>query len=178
MSALDDRVAALGVPPADDASLHAVARDLVAAATEAGVTLGTAESLTGGLVAATMTGVPGSSVPVLGGVVSYSPLVKRDVLGVSRGTLAGPGVVSEECAREMAAGARRVLGCDVSVAVTGIAGPGGAEPGKPVGTVWTAVATPASCAARLLHLAGDRDQVRRSTCAFALALLRAGVMEA
>ena len=99
---------------------------------EQGLTICTAESLTGGSVSARLTGVPGASAAVVGGVVAYSAPVKRDVLGVAQATLEGDGVVSEACAREMAAGARRLLGADVSLALTGVAGPephGGEEPG-------------------------------------------------
>ena len=134
----------------------------------AGKTLGTAESLTGGLIAATLTEVPGSSDVVRGGVVSYSSDVKRDVLGVGRETLALCGAVSEETASAMAEGARRSLSCDVAVAVTGIAGPGGAEPGKPVGTVWIGRADAALTCARCCHFPGTRDEVRLLTVRAAL----------
>ncbi|MGI6032335.1 MAG: CinA family protein [Coriobacteriales bacterium] len=107
-----------------------------------GLTIGTAESCTGGLCAATLTEVPGSSDVVRGGIVSYWVEVKETVLGVSPDTIEDPGVVSEQCAREMAQGARSCLSCDLAVSTTGIAGPGGAEPGKPVGTVCFGLSTP------------------------------------
>ncbi|MFR1639334.1 MAG: CinA family protein [Eggerthellaceae bacterium] len=138
------------------------------AAREADRTVGTAESLTGGLIAATLTDVPGSSESVRGGVVSYAEGVKREVLGVGRETLALCGVVSEETACAMAEGARRRLDCDVAVAVTGIAGPGGAEPGKPVGTVWIGRADAALTCARCCHFPGTREQVRLLTVRAAL----------
>ena len=145
------------------------------AARAAGATVGTAESLTGGLVAATFTDVPGSSDVVRGGIVSYSSDVKRDVLGVGRETLALIGAVSEETACAMAEGARAALGCDVAVSATGIAGPGGAEPGKPVGTVWIGRADASLTCARCCHFPGTREEVRllavRAALEFALEAL-------
>ena len=111
-------------------SLDELAGRVLEAARAAGATVGTAESLTGGLVAATLTDLPGSSDVVRGGVVSYSSDVKRDVLGVSRETLALIGAVSEETACAMAEGARAALGCDVAVSATGIAGPGRGRAGQ------------------------------------------------
>lgn len=150
------------------------------AARSSGVTLGCAESCTGGLVAGALTAVAGSSDVMRGGVVSYAIPVKREVLGVSSEVLDEPGVgaVSGACATQMAEGARRVLGCDVAVSVTGIAGPGGAEPGKPVGTVWMGLATPLGARAERFLFPGARDEVRRSAVAAALALLREGCVEA
>jgi len=127
---------------------------------EAGRTIATAESLTGGGVSARLTSVPGASATVRGSIVAYTEAVKRDVLGVSAGTLAGPGVVSEACAREMAAGARRVLGADVALALTGVAGPephGGHEPGL----IWIALETPDRAHARGFRVSGARDRVVR-----------------
>src|SRR5262249_38412939 len=100
-----------------------------------GLTLATAESCTGGLVAGRLTAIPGSSDVVLGGIVSYANEVKRDVLGVSAETLAVHGAVSAETAVEMVQGARRALGADVAVSITGVAGPDGGTPEKPVGLV-------------------------------------------
>ena len=144
------------------------------------MTLGCAESCTGGLVAGALTAVAGSSDVMRGGVVSYAIPVKHEVLGVSSEVLDEPGVgaVSGVCATQMAEGARRVLGCDVAVSVTGIAGPGGAEPGKPVGTVWMGLATPLGARAERFLFPGARDEVRRSAVAAALALLREGCVEA
>ena len=149
------------------------------AARASGVTLGCAESCTGGLVAGALTAVAGSSDVMRGGVVSYAIPVKHEVLGVSSEVLDEPGVgaVSGVCATQMAEGARRVLGCD-AVSVTGIAGPGGAEPGKPVGTVWMGLATPLGARAERFLFPGARDEVRRSAVAAALALLREGCVEA
>jgi len=107
-----------------------------------GWTLGTAESCTGGLVGHYITNLSGSSAFFLGGVISYANQVKRDLLGVPEQALLAYGAVSQEVALAMAQGVRRLLSVDVGVAVTGIAGPLGATAGKPVGTVYIAVASP------------------------------------
>ena len=155
------------------ASTQALAAEVIRKAVAAGLSLGTAESCTGGLVCAALTDVAGSSAAVYGGVVSYDPAVKRSVLGVEDAVCQGPwlGVVSELCARQMAAGAREALGADVCVSTTGIAGPGGAEPGKPVGTVWFGVSAPwGSWAVRRL-LPGGRFDVRDEAVRVALGLM-------
>ena len=107
---------------------------------EKGLTVSTAESCTGGGIAARLTSVAGSSAYVRGGVVAYQNDVKEDLLGVDAGTIYKYGVVSEETVVEMAKGAMKSLKTDCSMATTGIAGPGGEEPGKPVGTIWIAAA--------------------------------------
>lgn len=155
-----------------EARVGALATQAVAALETAGLTAACAESLTGGLIAGALTAVPGSSAVVRGGVVSYAAEAKRDVLGVSPRALDEAGVVSEPVARQMAEGARERLRADVAVAVTGIAGPGGAEPGKPVGTVWMAVAEAEGSAARLFCFEGDRQAVRLQTVTEALIALR------
>lgn len=164
--------AGVGVSEADP-GLEGLAAEVIAAARAAGATVGTAESLTGGLIAGTLTGVPGSSEVVRGGVVSYVNEVKHGLLGVPSQTLEREGAVSAETARAMAEGARRDLGCDVALAVTGIAGPGGAEPGKPVGTVWVGFADGAQTEAQLYEFSGDRAQVRAQTVRVALERLLA-----
>ncbi len=151
------------------------AADVVAAAREARKTVATAESLTGGMVAAALTSVPGSSAVVRGGVVSYVDGVKHAVLGVDAGVLERQGAVSEEVACQMAQGAKDDLQADVAVAVTGIAGPGGAEEGKPVGTVWLAVADAQGVRAELCRFPGDRSEVRTRTVLRALASLKASL---
>jgi nicotinamide-nucleotide amidase len=148
---------------ADDQSMEAVVLDLCRSR---GLTLGTAESLTGGLIASRLTAVPGARDVFRGGVVSYAGEVKRDVLGVP----AGP-VISEEAACAMAEGACRVLGADVSVAVTGVAGPGSQE-GQPVGTVWMATCVGGEAAALPGRLPGDRERVRQFSTIGVLNLLR------
>lgn len=146
---------------------------LIDRAKKRGVTIGTAESCTGGLICSALTDVPGSSAVVRGGVVSYAVAIKESVLGVSPSITNDPkvGVVSAECAQAMCVGARRVLGCDLAVSTTGIAGPGGAEPGKPVGTVWFGVASERGVRSRLKTFAGDRSCVREQAVAEALSLL-------
>ena len=136
---------------------------------DAGLTLATAESLTGGLVGATLTAVPGSSDVYVGGVVSYAITLKTAVLSVPEALIEDHGVVSEECAVAMAEGVRALTGADLAVATTGVAGPG-AQDGVPAGTVWVAVASDSEHEARGLTLAGDRDHVRRDACAAALEL--------
>jgi nicotinamide-nucleotide amidase len=137
-----------------------------------GLTLATAESSTGGLVAARLTSVPGSSDVFLGGVVAYSNEVKVAELSVPSVTLERHGAVSVETAAAMAAGARARLGADVAVSVTGIAGPGGGSSEKPVGLVFLHAEGPEGGRARELNLPGDRAAVRGRTTAAALHLVR------
>jgi nicotinamide-nucleotide amidase len=137
-----------------------------------GLSLGTAESCTGGLVAARMTSVPGASDVFLGGIVAYDNAVKVAELGVSEETLAAHGAVSAQTAAAMAQGTRRALGADVAVADTGIAGPGGGTPEKPVGLVYLHAAGPDRELARELRLPGDREAVRARAAAAAVHLLR------
>ena len=136
------------------------------------LTIATAESCTGGLVAAQLTEVPGSSASFRGGAVAYSNALKESLLGVSAGLLARHGAVSEECARAMAAGARERLVADAALAVTGIAGPAGGTKAKPVGLVYIAAAVPGRTEVVRRVFPGDRSQVRRRTATHALGLLR------
>ncbi|MDE6097303.1 MAG: CinA family nicotinamide mononucleotide deamidase-related protein, partial [Muribaculaceae bacterium] len=124
-----------------------------------GMSMGTAESCTGGNIAHSITAVPGASDVFAGSVVSYSNSVKENTLGVSAESLATYGAVSEAVVRQMAEGACRVLGTDCAVATSGIAGPGGGTPEKPVGTVWIAVCTPNKTEAKCLRLPGNRSRV-------------------
>jgi nicotinamide-nucleotide amidase len=152
-----------------DADLAAVVLDLLE---QRGARLATAESCTGGLVGARITAIPGSSRVYRGGVVAYENDVKLHLLGVSAEALAAHGAVSEAVAREMASGVARVLDADAAVAVTGIAGPSGAVPGKPVGTVWIAVLWRGELRAFSHVLPGTRDAVRRRAAQWALDYLR------
>ncbi len=127
-------------------------------------TLATAESCTGGALASQLTAMAGASEYYRGGVVAYSNEVKECALGVSHQTLLDHGAVSEETVRQMAEGARSRLGSDYAVATTGIAGPGGGTPQKPVGTVWIAVASCQQTVARLLHFGDRRAQTIERTC--------------
>jgi nicotinamide-nucleotide amidase len=144
---------------------------VVAALVAAGRTVSTAESLTGGLVCATLTDVPGASAVVRGAVVAYATELKARVLGVDPQLLAAGGAVQAEVARQMATGVCRVLGSDVGIATTGVAGP---EPqdGRPVGTVFVAVAAGGQVVVRELTLAGDRATIRASTVDAALDLVQ------
>ncbi|KPF51197.1 damage-inducible protein CinA [beta proteobacterium AAP121] len=130
--------------------------------------LATAESCTGGLIAAACTSLAGSSDWFERGFVTYSNEAKTTLLGVPAALIAAHGAVSEEVARAMVQGALQHAPVQLAVAVTGIAGPGGAVPGKPVGTVWLAWGTAAQVQAERLQLAGDRSAVRGDTVAAAL----------
>jgi nicotinamide-nucleotide amidase len=131
-----------------------------------------AESCTGGLVGHRLTDVPGSSAYFLGGVVAYAYDVKERLLGVSHNTLYDYGAVSEQTAREMARGARRVLGADIAVAVTGIAGPGGGMPGKPIGLTWIALSAREYERTEQFVWDGDRQHNKALSAEAALTLLR------
>jgi len=140
--------------------------------TDRGLSVGTAESCTGGNIAHLITLVAGSSAAMKGGVISYSNDIKQRALGVKETTLEEFGAVSIPVAEQMATGAREVLGCDVTMATSGIAGPGGGTPEKPVGTVCIAVATSAGVTSRTYHFAGNRERVidRASTTALLMAI--------
>jgi PncC family amidohydrolase len=145
---------------------------LIASLTAAGLKLAVAESCTGGLLAARLTAVPGASAVFVGGVVAYANSVKRDLLGVPAETLETDGAVSAATALAMARGVRRIMQADVSAAITGIAGPGGALPDKPVGLVFVAVSGPRGETVQRLVFAGNREIVRSQACVTALSLLR------
>lgn len=141
-------------------------------AREQGLKLATAESCTGGLVGARLTEVPGASEAFLGAVVAYANEIKQALLGVSSETLSRHGAVSAECALEMARGARRALGADISLSVTGIAGPDGGSAEKPVGLVFFCAASEKETLAQEIRFSGDRDQIRRYATVAALHLIR------
>ena len=131
-------------------------------------TLATAESCTGGLVGAALTGLPGSSAWYLGGVVAYANELKIRLLGVPAEILAAHGAVSLETARAMAAGARAATGADFAVSITGIAGPAGGTPEKPVGLVFIGVAAPHGTATFKHHFSGSRADIRQAATEAAL----------
>jgi len=145
---------------------------LIAELTRRGLRIAVAESLTGGLVAAELTSVPGASLVVSGGVVAYDTAIKRSLLGVDAELLRREGAVHPDVARQMAAGARIALAidgrpADLGVATTGVAGPD-EQDGRAVGTVYLGVALGDRVGAIDLHLAGDRAEIRRRTVAAAL----------
>ena len=148
----------------DDETMESV---VLKACAERGWSLGVAESLTGGLIGARLANVPGASATFRGSIASYATEVKRSVLGVTASS-----VVSAECVAQMAEGARRVLGCDAAVAVTGVAGPDEQE-GQPVGTVWFGVAVAGHATETAsTRLPGDRERIRQFSTISALNLLR------
>lgn len=150
--------------------------ELVAAALDGrGWRVGTAESCTGGLLAARLTDPPGSSVRVLGAIVAYANEVKTGALGVPAELIESVGAVSAEVAVAMAAGVRSRLGAEVGVSVTGVAGPGGGSPDKPVGGVHVCVQTPETTVHRLLQVPGSRADVRARTVRICLQLLLGAV---
>ena len=138
---------------------------------ERGRTAALAESCTGGMIASAVTDIAGASEIFLGSAVTYANSAKENILGVSPETLASDGAVSEKCAKEMAEGARRIFGADTAVSVTGIAGPGGGSPQKPVGTVWFGYSSEKEACAFCKIFEGDRDEVRRQTAELALITL-------
>jgi nicotinamide-nucleotide amidase len=148
-----------------------LAARVITALRAAGKRLACAESCTGGLTGALLTAVPGASECFDGGIVAYDDRIKRALLGVEPGLLAEHGAVSEPVARAMAEGARRSLGSDLAVAITGIAGPGGGTAEKPVGTVHIAVADGERTTHLRLQLRGDRGIVQRSAALWAIKLV-------
>jgi len=147
-----------------------LALETVTRLTAARATVATAESLTGGLLGALITTVPGASVVYRGGVIAYATELKIDLLGVPHDVVEQYGVVSAECAEGMAAGVRSRTGASYGLSTTGVAGPD-AQEGKPVGTVYVGVAGPGWSRSVRLDLPGDRQAIREGACAQALALL-------
>jgi nicotinamide-nucleotide amidase len=154
---------------ADGADVDGIVGDAFVAR---GWTVGTAESCTGGLLGARLTARPGSSAYVQGTIVGYADAVKISLLGLPAALLSAHGAVSAESAEALADGARAAFGADVGVGITGIAGPGGGGPEKPVGTVHISVVSPHGRRSRALHLSGSREQVRQRTVVAAMHELR------
>jgi nicotinamide-nucleotide amidase len=142
----------------------------VARLTTAGATVAVAESLTGGLVAAALTDVPGASLVLRGGVIAYAAEVKAGVLGVHEALLADVGSVDAEVADQMASGVRSLMGATYGLSTTGVAGPD-AIGDKAVGTVYVAVAGPVTSRVKALSLSGDRGAIRAGSVLAVLALL-------
>jgi nicotinamide-nucleotide amidase len=141
------------------------------------LTLAVAESCTGGAIAARLTQVPGASAFLERGYVTYSNRSKMELLGVEARVLETSGAVSEEVAQYMAEGARRAAGTDIGLAVTGIAGPSGGSPEKPVGLVFLALSGALGGRVRRVHFPGERQRVRIQACQAALEMLRQGLLE-
>jgi len=165
-----------------DQELHELAERAGRALLAAGLHIVTAESCTGGWIAKALTDIPGSSQWLECGYVTYSNAAKERDLAVPGEVLNGDGAVSEATVRHMARGALKVSGAQLAVSVSGIAGPDGATPGKPVGTVWFGMARRAAGhvedSAYPKLFAGDRDQVRRQSVAFALRLVLDAAVDA
>jgi nicotinamide-nucleotide amidase len=159
----------------DDADLAAVLLDALRKGRHR---LGVAESCTGGMIGERITNIPGASDTFIGGVVAYADVIKTAALKVPLETLEAYGAVSEETVRAMAEGAQRLFSADCTIAVTGIAGPGGGTPEKPVGTVWLAARMHTTTRALTRVLPGDRDDVRRRAAQAGLDLLRRLLAEA
>lgn len=153
--------------------MNDAAASLLSALAARGMTLAGAESCTGGLVSAAITSVPGSSKVFKGAVVAYADDVKLGVLGVDASTLAKRGAVSEETAVAMALGAARILGADCAYATTGVAGPDGGTPDKPVGRVCFGYALPGRAETETLDFPGSREAVRSAAVGHAMATLAA-----
>jgi PncC family amidohydrolase len=151
---------------------RAAAEAALAVCRERGWKLATAESCTGGLLGARLTDIPGASDVYVGGVVAYSDDVKRSLLGVPDETLHTHGAVSRQTAAAMARGVRGALSADVAVSVTGVAGPGGGTPAKPVGLVFVTVASHDGDVTEEFHFGGDRERIRADATVAALNLLR------
>ena len=162
-------------------NLYGMGEETLAAATgsllaQRGLLLGTAESCTGGLIGATLTATPGSSRWFKGGVIAYGNAIKERLLGVDPALLASFGAVSGQTARAMASGALRQLDCDIAVAATGIAGPDGGTPDKPVGTVYLALATRDTVIDRHCHFTGCRCQIQEKTAQSAVDMVRRALL--
>lgn len=166
------------VDPAASA-VDPAASKLIAALAAAGHSLATAESLTGGLLAATLVSVPGASNVFVGGIIAYDTRLKEELLGISGELLAAEGPVAEQVALQMASGVRLRCAvtdtpCDIGVATTGVAGPDpDPQTGQPPGTVWIAVDYRGQRVAKRLRLSGDRMRIRQQTVAAALQLISA-----
>lgn len=149
-----------------------IAAEVLQLCREQGLTLAAAESCTGGLIAKELTDIPGASQVFLGGVVSYTNHVKEQVLRVPAALLDRCGAVSAPVARAMAEGVRRVTGSDLSVSVTGLAGPDGDDRGNPVGTVYVGLSWQGGSLVRHLTLGGDRARIRLLAASNALDIIR------
>jgi len=154
-----------------------MAQTIVNLLKSAGATVSMAESCTGGMLASQIIDIAGASDVLNEAHVTYANDAKERILGVSHATLETHGAVSEGCAREMAEGARRISGADYGLSTTGIAGPDGGTPDKPVGTVYVGLASANGSEVIRLNLRGDRTRIRSMTCLQALNLLRLRILK-
>ncbi len=150
------------------ADLRQLAEKLVSEAYSKGLTVSFAESCTGGMIASSVTDVPGASAVFLGSAVTYSNEAKIKILGVGPDIIVEHGAVSAECAEKMAEGARRIFGSDVALSVTGIAGPDGGSEEKPVGTVWFGISAKDATVTFKRKFSGERADIRSSAVKEAL----------
>lgn len=146
-------------------------RRIIASARQKGLWLATAESLTGGMIVAALVDISGASACVKGGLCSYDPSIKHDVLGVTQNVIDELGVVSAECAQQMAQGAQKLMKADIAVSATGVAGPGGGTDKTPVGTVFLGIADGETLRTVACHFSGSRTKVRRQAARRALELI-------
>ena len=157
-------------------SLHESLQHLAAALRAHGWRMATAESCTGGLLGARLTEVPGSSRVVLGGVIAYANIVKEQELGVAADDIEMHGAVSEPVAVQMARGVRGMTGATIGVGITGVAGPDGGTPDKPVGTVWIAIDVRGEVTTNRAIYIGDRAEVRHRATQVAMDLIRRALL--
>ena len=169
----DDKGAEEGVEETVSEAVREAASELIGLARRCAFTIGTAESCTGGMIAAALTSIPGASDVYKGSVVSYANEIKVDLLQVDTDTLSDVGAVSETVALQMAEGARKALSVDFALSTTGVAGPGGGSAEKPVGTVWIGLAGDGRGHATPHHFLGTRDQIRQAATEVALRKLSA-----
>lgn len=166
-TAIRERLAGVLYGTGDDNLVTVVTKKIISGKT----TVATAESCTGGMIGELLTSLPGSSSAFVGGAITYSNAEKVRQLGVQQATLDAHGAVSEQTVREMASGARERFGTQLAVAVSGIAGPDGGTPEKPVGTVWLALASPSGIVTKKLGWPGAREQIRQLAAWWALKLI-------
>lgn len=159
------------IPSEYEETISERSRALIDKLSSSHLTIGTAESCTGGLIAGCLTAQPGSSAVVKGSVVSYANEVKERSLGVSDECLSAYGAVSSQVAKQMAQGARCALVVDIAVSVTGIAGPSGATPDKPVGTVWFGIEGNSMCSTECKHFSGNRSEIRAQAVIYAMDMI-------
>mgnify|MGYP005845565941 CR=1 FL=1 len=151
--------------------MNTLARSAGGLLSKKGLSLSICESCTGGMLGSVITSIPGSSKYFKGGIIAYSNEIKKNVVGVKDYTLNRFGAVSGQTARQMAQGTRKIIGTDIGVSITGIAGPGGGTKEKPVGTVFIGIADNKKNRVYKFHFKGNRNQIRKRVCAQALKLL-------